>query len=174
MKPLLGNGFRVCRQSNPILKMRNTALLTKVCFRCHQDKLISEFYRHSQMKDGHLNKCKECTKNDANKHRSENIEKIREYDRERGKQEHRIANSTRSSAAWRSADKRRASCHNKVRWALQSGTLQKLPCERCKNPKSLAHHEDYGKPLDVIWLCQPCHKQRHKEIDSELRGLSCQ
>jgi hypothetical protein len=28
----------------------------------------------------------------------------------------------------------------------------------------LAHHEDYDKPLEVVWLCQPCHKQRHKEI----------
>jgi hypothetical protein len=28
----------------------------------------------------------------------------------------------------------------------------------------LAHHEDYDRPLDVMWLCQPCHKQRHKEL----------
>jgi ribosomal protein S27AE len=39
-----------------------------------------------------------------------------------------------------------------------------VPCIRCGNEKSLAHHEDYDKPLDVMWLCQPCHKQRHKEL----------
>lgn len=32
------------------------------------------------------------------------------------------------------------------------------------------HHEDYSKPLDVKWLCEPCHWRRHKDI-SESRGL---
>lgn len=36
------------------------------------------------MADGHLNKCKSCTKSDVAKHRIENIDRIREYDRKRG------------------------------------------------------------------------------------------
>jgi len=136
----------------------------KECFKCKTVKPLGEFYKHSQMGDGHLNKCKTCTKNDVQKHRENNLEKVREYDRQRAKRPERIKHNLEVNRAWRQADKRRQAAHNAVARALRAGKLIPAPCSRCGDEKSLAHHEDYDKPLDVVWLCQPCHKQRHKEI----------
>jgi hypothetical protein len=40
---------------------------TKICFRCGKEKPLFDFYKHGQMADGHLNKCKDCTREDAKK-----------------------------------------------------------------------------------------------------------
>ena len=137
---------------------------SKECFKCKSVKPLIEFYKHSMMADGHLNKCKQCTKSDVNKHRSDNLDKIRAYDRERGKNSHRIKQNVDVTRAWRAEDKRRQKAHSAVSREIRNGGLQRQPCVRCGEIKSLAHHEDYDKPLEVMWLCQPCHKQRHKEL----------
>jgi hypothetical protein len=55
----------------------------KICSKCQQSKDYIEFYRHPQMGDGYLNKCKECAKKEANSHRLHNLERIRQKDRDR-------------------------------------------------------------------------------------------
>lgn len=140
---------------------------SKECFKCKTVKPLTDFYKHSGMADGHLNKCKECTKSDVGIHRLENIERIRAYDKERAKLPERQKLKQEVTRAWRAEDKRRTAAHNAVARAIAKGLLIKQPCERCGNEKSLAHHEDYDRKLDVMWLCQPCHKQRHKELEME-------
>jgi len=37
----------------------------KNCIICKAIKPLDEFYKHKKMTDGHLNKCKECTKSQS-------------------------------------------------------------------------------------------------------------
>jgi hypothetical protein len=43
----------------------------KICFKCNTDKPHSEFYKHKDMGDGYLGKCKVCTKLDSKKREDE-------------------------------------------------------------------------------------------------------
>jgi hypothetical protein len=52
--------------------------------------------------------------------------------------------------------------------AKKEGLLVPKPCERCGEVKVHAHHDDYAKPLDVMWLCAYHHRQRHKELGEPL------
>lgn len=144
------------------------ARFEKECFKCKSVKPLSDFYKHPRMGDGHLNKCKECTKDDSTKHRNQNLEEIRAYDRSRAKNPERIKASIEVNRLWRVEDRRRSAAHSAVARALRNGELLREPCTRCGNEKSVAHHEDYDKPLEVTWLCQPCHKKRHKEMIKEI------
>ena len=137
---------------------------SKECFKCNSVKPLEEFYKHPSMPDGHVNKCKECNKNDVTANRNKNIERVRAYDRERAKNPERMQANLEINRAWRAEDKRRQVAHSAVARAIRNGSLVRIPCIKCGEQKSLAHHEDYDKPLDVMWLCQPCHKQRHKEL----------
>ena len=55
--------------------------------------------------------------------------------------------------------KRRA--RSKVAQAVKTGKLQKHPCIKCGDVETQAHHPDYSQPLEVVWLCQECHRQEH-------------
>ena len=42
------------------------------------------------------------------------------------------------------------------------GLLKQEPCKTCGDENSQMHHDDYDKPLEVIWFCRKCHLDHHK------------
>lgn len=133
-------------------------ITVKACFKCGEVKSLSEFYKHPQMLDGHVNKCKECNKKDVTQNRLSKINYYRAYDRDRGS---RItAEGTRK---YRENNPRKYAAHRKVGNAIRDGKLFPQPCEVCGNPEVHGHHCDYNKPLEVNWLCAEHHVQWHQE-----------
>jgi hypothetical protein len=63
-------------------------MVEKKCFKCGRTLPITEFYSHPNMKDGHLNKCKECHHEDCRKYRVKMSKDSAfvEHERERSKE----------------------------------------------------------------------------------------
>lgn len=148
----------------------------KRCFKCGQDKERDAFYKHPQMGDGLLGKCKECTKKDATATRIAKIEYYRSYDRMRASMPHRVMARIeyQSTDAGRAAVQRgknsylkrnpqKRAAHIAIRNAIKSGKV--VPWPVCAVPecngKPEAHHPDYSAPLDVVWLCKRHHEDTH-------------
>lgn len=49
----------------------------------------------------------------------------------------------------------------KVFNAIKEGILIKKPCCICGKKRVQAHHNNYNKPLEVVWLCPSHHKILH-------------
>lgn len=77
------------------------------------------------------------------------------------------AHRAKVTREWRLKYPERARAHAIVGRAVRSGKLTKAnECARCGAIGRLeAHHEDYSKPLNVIWLCRTCHAIRTLEIN---------
>jgi len=134
----------------------------KVCFKCFTGKPLSDFYPHPRMADGHLNKCKECTKKDIQADYRANPLKHREYEKKRSKNPERLADMREYGRKRRELHPEKAKANYDVSNAIRDGRLVKQPCERCGASKLVqAHHDDYSKPLEVRWLCFPCHRIHH-------------
>ena len=131
---------------------------SKTCFKCGEVKLLSLFYKHKGMSDGHLNKCIECAKKDMNANREDKLEYYRASDMARGSrktQEH--------TYLYRANNPEKYKAHGIVGRAIRAGKLLHQPCEVCSNLEgNHAHHDDYSKPLEVRWLCPACHSEWHK------------
>lgn len=142
----------------------------KTCFKCQESKPLSEFYRHSKMGDGHLNKCKECTKKDTKQTRAANRDYYTEYDRNRSKLPHRIENAKSHSLEWKKdyPDRRRAQVL--LGNAIKSKKIEKQPCFVCGGNRVEAHHPVYSMPLDVVWLCPHHHKMTHAMANEYLKA----
>jgi len=53
--------------------------------------------------------------------------------------------------------RKRANARSYLHSYIRRGLIVKLPCQECGGLDVEAHHPDYSKPLEVIWLCRGKH-----------------
>lgn len=135
----------------------------KTCFKCKDAKPASEFYAHGRMRDGLLGKCKACTKADVAKHRDENHDRVCACDRARFKSKERKLKIRQYRFAMKERDPAKWSARYAVSNAVRDGRIAKpIACQECGGGGRIeAHHTDYSKPLDVVWVCFKCHREKY-------------
>jgi hypothetical protein len=135
----------------------------KVCTKCGKEKELYEFYKDGR-REGRLRSiCKLCMGSAGAEHRKKNPEYYSTYSR-----------------AWRTENKdlmdsyikryvekypRRRKARGVIGDAIRCGKLIRPEvCSSCgASGLTEAHHEDYSKPLEVVWLCKQCHAQVHRK-----------
>lgn len=99
----------------------------------------------------------------AEKNKEKHLEYHRLYQRERRSLGlEKIADKEKLNQAvkkWKKLHPQKNLAHVQTMYVLRNGLLLKpLMCEKCmKKSKLEAHHEDYTKPLEIIWCCKSCH-----------------
>ena len=91
------------------------------------------------------------------KWKADNLDKVRRWAKEHPE------SAAKSEAKWRRENPIANSVYHRVKRAVKKGALVRpLECSRCSMiGRVYAHHADYSKPLDVVWLCRKCHREVH-------------
>jgi len=151
------------------------------CKGCGSIKDEDEFYKCASNTSGLTGKCKDCIKAQSRiskrKRYVENLEAARERGRRYyweggGRELAKARNATKEKRDAKLSTKKqyierypeKFDAQRAVMKAVMSGELTKGPCEVCGETKDVdGHHDDYGKKLDVKWLCRPCHGRVHRD-----------
>lgn len=122
-----------------------------------KEGLLAFFFGDRNKSDSMHTVCKACHKKyrraDAGTGRSRDIEKV-----------------NRQAARYPEKIKARNALKNAVAYGK---IIRKTVCEKCESKHRVqAHHPDYSKPLDVMWLCHPCHMKEHGIVTNLKQEMS--
>lgn len=123
----------------------------KKCFKCNEEKELSEFYTHKKMADGYLNKCKSCTKKDNHLKREKNMENpiLKEKERLRGKAKyHKLKNNG----------------YVKKVYEYQCNKSLSRKFKRFAPEGYVIHHWNYNMPNSIFFVSTLIHTKIHKRI----------
>ncbi|SRR6266496_2799990 len=138
----------------------------RICRKCGFKKEEKEFCISKQISRSNL--CRSCYKqyqHEWKKNHPQSELHHKKLYRERHKQQIKAYAKTWHEK-WRNANREKKHAHDAVRSAIRTGILTRPDkCALCSKSKHIeAHHPDYTKQLDVIWVCQDCHSKIEANI----------
>ena len=142
--------------------------LMGVCVPCNKARVVE--WRKRKRKERDRNRASVAKYREA--HRDEinakNREKYRaDLEASRAKERERWHRRAEAGKV-KKKDPRKVKARKMLERALKAGTItrpdhcQGPNCEGLDSPLE-AHHRDYDKPLDVLWLCAFCHRATHQD-----------
>ena len=143
------------------------------CVRCLETKNEDDFYANDRT-------CKTCRCALVRENRAQKVDYYREYDKGRGMLPHRVearsayqktdagkAAMQKSRKKWLDANEDKRAAHIILGNAVRDARIEKPEsCSECGAAECRihGHHDDYGKPLEVRWVCSRCHRKIHEEL----------
>jgi hypothetical protein len=115
------------------------------CTKCCIEKDIFDFPISKVNTRGHYTVCKSCKSN---------------YQKQYQKSQAGKKVQVKADQARKDKFAHKRSARSKTFTAIKNGTIKVLPCLICGD-KAEAHHHDYSRPLDVMWLCKSHHRETH-------------
>lgn len=159
--------------------------LDKKCSLCKLVKSLDSFSMRSKMKGTYLACCKDCANAYAREYYQKNRERyaanhkkyyldnrdrLNEYQRSYfqtalGK---RFLKRSYDNASMKYPEKKvaRQTLHGAI---LAGKIIKPTKCSQCSSSGRIeGHHEDYTRPLEVIWLCTLCHKRLEGKLHERI------
>ena len=147
------------------MDLQGDRLIVKRCYKCGIEKDASDYCKDSSNKDGLFSWCKECAAKHHRNWYSVDVELRRDVRRD-------YVNNHKSEISeydyeYRTTNRNKKNAQLAVKNALCRGDIDKQPCFICGD-NAHAHHPDYDRPLDVVWLCPMHHMQTHAIVKGKL------
>lgn len=115
----------------------------KACTKCGIVKILEAFPKRSNRPSGRGSQCKACM---SKRYMEWQKTKKGKESQKKRKEKHRDADLAKMAVAN----------------AVRRGKLKRAPCVICgKSEHVHAHHDNYSRRLDVVWLCAFHHRERH-------------
>jgi hypothetical protein len=147
--------------------------MKRICYTCKEEKDLQVFSKEKRTKTGYSYLCKECDKERAKKYKEKNIDKWKdskkryldkkvEEDPDFFKKRYiRFKEKIlKGYERYIPTHRKEINARNLINLHIRRGKLMKPNhCSNCLgiSKKIEAHHEDYNKPLEIIWVCSKCH-----------------